>query len=85
VAQADQVGKLTGVVSGQFLEHVKPWPRIKQTAGLLTPHARSVVIAPWQHKLHRYPIDCWRILPDVMRALVEWEGLEVGETGISRG
>jgi len=29
------------------------------------------IIAPWQWRYHRYPIDCWRILPDGMEFLLK--------------
>lgn len=70
------------VISGQCLEHVaRPWEWIKDVASILDPGVPLIVIAPasWPH--HRYPVDCWRIFPDGMRALLEFAGLDVLEVG----
>ena len=72
------------VVSGQCLEHVRhPWIWMKAVTSmpqkLGTPF---ILIAPAAWPQHRYPLDCWRILPDGMQALMEWAGLEVLEVGM---
>lgn len=58
------------VISGNTLEHVedtRKWAneiiRICKKGGLIC------VIAPNKWEEHRFPIDCWRILPDGMRWL----------------
>jgi len=59
------------VVSGQTLEHVEDVPRwIRCFDGVLKPNGLVCVIAPWRWRIHRYPLDCWRILPDGMRFLL---------------
>jgi SAM-dependent methyltransferase len=64
------------VISGQCLEHVKrPWRLVPEMARMLRPGGLLIVTAPWQWKVHRYPLDCWRILPDGMRVLLEDGGL----------
>ena len=60
------------VISGQCLEHVKDvkeW--VKQIEKSLKPGGLTCIIAPWQWEEHRHPVDCWRILPDGMRFLLE--------------
>jgi SAM-dependent methyltransferase len=65
------------VISGQCLEHVgRPWEWIASLASIVKPDGHAIIIAPWTFAQHRYPIDCWRILPDGMAALFEWAGLE---------
>lgn len=73
------------IISGQCLEHTRyPWEWIAHVASLGCPLARTtlIVIAPAAWPLHRYPVDCWRILPDGMQALMTWAGLEVLEVGM---
>lgn len=69
------------VISGQCLEHVKDTHKwIRQLAQALKPGGLACVIAPWSFNEHRYPVDCWRILPDGMRFLLHDIGkLEVIE------
>jgi 2-polyprenyl-3-methyl-5-hydroxy-6-metoxy-1,4-benzoquinol methylase len=56
------------VISGQVLEHVeKPWEWIKQVASYSKKYVCIIVPHTWEE--HRYPIDCWRVLPDGMRVL----------------
>jgi hypothetical protein len=38
------------------------------------------ITAPWSWEIHRYPVDCWRILPDGMRELIEQGGGEFVES-----
>ena len=70
------------VISGQCLEHVKrPWEWIKKAKTLMKPGALLVIIAPYCWRIHRYPVDCWRILPDGMHALIESAHLQPITTG----
>jgi hypothetical protein len=69
-------------ISGQCLEHVaRPWEWIHHVCEITAGGGLIIIIAPCQCPQHRYPIDCWRILPDGMRALLEYAGLEVLEVG----
>ena len=73
------------IISGQCLEHTRyPWEWMSHVVALGSAPARTtfIVIAPAAWPLHRYPVDCWRILPDGMQALMEWAGLEVLEVGM---
>jgi 2-polyprenyl-3-methyl-5-hydroxy-6-metoxy-1,4-benzoquinol methylase len=60
------------ILCGQCLEHVKrPWKFIHQLCELAKPNALLFLTAPNTWDYHAYPIDCWRIWPDGMRALFE--------------
>jgi SAM-dependent methyltransferase len=59
------------VISGQCLEHVEePWLWIKEVERVCRPGGLVILIVPWSCGEHRYPVDCWRILPDGMRVLL---------------
>ena len=65
------------VISGQCFEHVRwPWRLIEEMARVVKPGGIVINTAPWQWNVHRYPVDCWRILPDGWTALYEWAGLK---------
>ena len=69
------------VISGQTLEHVRhPWLFMKSIAAIMKPGALCCIIAPYEWDYHAYPIDCWRVFPDGMRAVMEWADLTVLET-----
>lgn len=73
------------VISGQCLEHTKqPWTWVQDIVDVMKTGTTLILIAPsmWPH--HRYPVDCWRIYPDGMRALLEFAGLEVLDVGLSK-
>ena len=60
------------VISGNTIEHIqdlKRWvsgiPKVLKSGGFV------VLIAPFVHGLHKHPYDCWRIVEDGMRWLVE--------------
>ena len=59
------------VVLGQCLEHVE---NMTAWCGEIKKHTRAgglvCIIAPWNWGEHRFPVDCWRILPDGMRYLL---------------
>ncbi|MGJ8668066.1 MAG: class I SAM-dependent methyltransferase [Oceanococcus sp.] len=65
------------VVSGQALEHVEfVWQTVTEVARVLKPGGLCCLIAPSAGPEHRYPVDCWRIYPDGMRALAKFAKLE---------
>jgi len=64
------------VISGQLLEHVEFfWILFKEMVRVLKPGGYMCVIAPKLQKQHRFPVDCWRFLPDGMGALAKWAGI----------
>lgn len=68
------------VVSGQTLEHIEyPWLSILEIARILKPGGLCCLIAPSSGYEHRYPVDCWRVYPDGMKALSNFARLEVLE------
>jgi len=73
------------VISGQTLEHTKaPWLWIKEIERVCKPGGLIIIIAPWQWDQHRYPVDCWRILPDGMTYLLgDWCNCEILTIGMS--
>ena len=59
------------VISGQLLEHLQqPDVAVKNMHKALKPGGHIILIAPFVYGEHRYPIDCWRFLPDGMRFLL---------------
>lgn len=59
------------VISGQMLEHLEhPREAVDQMCSILKPGGMIILIAPYVHTEHRYPIDCWRFLPDGMKSLL---------------
>ena len=66
------------IISGSTLEHVRhPWRWMKEVARILKPGGKLCVIVPNEHPYHEHPVDCWRIYPDGLRALLEDFGLTV--------
>jgi hypothetical protein len=61
------------VVSGQCLEHVRD-PFALTEEMFRVAKDTVMITAPWKWVIHRHPLDCWRILPDGMRALIERYG-----------
>lgn len=73
------------VISGQAFEHMPyPWLMMGQISRVLKSGGLCCIIAPGAGPIHEQP-DCWRILPDGMKALAILAGLEVVEIGSSGG
>jgi SAM-dependent methyltransferase len=69
------------VISGSTLEHTRhPWLFVKEIARIMKKGGLVCIIAPYEWEYHPHPIDCWRVFPDGMRAVMEWNGLTVLET-----
>jgi SAM-dependent methyltransferase len=65
-------------VSGQAFEHTEYlWLSIMEIQRVLKPAGLACLITPSTGPEHRYPMDCWRIYPDGMRALAKFAGLTV--------
>jgi SAM-dependent methyltransferase len=70
-----QDGAFDVVVSGQCLEHIEaPWLWMKEINRVCKKGGIAIIIAPWSWRIHRYPLDCWRILPDGMSFLLSEVG-----------
>jgi len=66
------------VISGQAFEHIEfIWLTIQEIARVLKPGGQTCILAPSAGGEHKYPVDCWRIYPDGMRALAKYAGLTV--------
>lgn len=58
------------VISGSTMEHVTAfWEWVPELVRILKPGGWLCIHTHWQFQEHRYPVDCWRILPDGMEYL----------------
>jgi SAM-dependent methyltransferase len=81
---AEHLRRYDVVISGQALEHVRqPWRFVEGCRDTLAPGGLLIVIAPWSFAVHKYPIDCWRVLPDGMQGLFDWVGIHMVDTDMS--
>lgn len=79
---ADHRDKFDVVISGQTMEHVRrPWLWMQGLSQLAKPGGLVFVIAPNTFHFHEYPIDCWRVWGDGMRAVMEDAGLNLIKAG----
>lgn len=68
------------VLSGQVMEHVKKiWLWIDELKRVTKKGGLIMIINPISWTYHAVPVDCWRIYPDGMKALLEDKGLEILE------
>ncbi len=66
------------VVSSQVAEHVRhPWRWIKEVARICKNNGLVYICTPNTIHFHPYPIDCWRVWPDGMKALFDEANLIV--------
>jgi SAM-dependent methyltransferase len=66
------------VVSTQVIEHVpEPWQWIREIARIVKPMGIVYICTPNTMDYHEYPVDCWRIWPDGMKALARYANLDV--------
>lgn len=64
------------VISGQTFEHTEYfWLTMQQIARVLKPGGLCCIIAPSSGPEHRFPVDCWRVYPDGLRAVARYAGL----------
>lgn len=60
------------VVATQVIEHVcHPWRWIKEVARICKQTGIIYLCSPNTIEFHEFPVDCWRIWPDGMKALLE--------------
>lgn len=75
-----EAGEFDLVISGQTLEHVEqPWRLVKEMGRVVKPGGYIIIIAPSAGPTHM-ATDAWRILPDGMKGMAEWAGLELVES-----
>jgi SAM-dependent methyltransferase len=73
-------GSADVVISGQTFEHTEFfWLTMREIARVLRVGGLACIIAPSAGDEHRYPVDCWRIYPDGLRAMARYARLEVLE------
>lgn len=73
-------GSADVIIAGQTFEHTEyVWESMRQIARTLKPGGLTCIIVPSAGHEHRFPVDCWRIYPDGLRALARFANLEVLE------
>lgn len=68
------------VFSGQVMEHVRNiWKWMDELKRITKPGGLIITILPvsWPYHVAPEVVDCWRIYPDGMKALMEEKGLEI--------
>jgi SAM-dependent methyltransferase len=66
------------VLSGQVIEHVKKiWVWVKELERVCKKGGYVIIINPVSWPFHAVPVDCWRIYPDGMKALLEDTSLRI--------
>jgi SAM-dependent methyltransferase len=69
------------VLAGQVLEHVrKIWVWVKELERICKPGGYVILVNPVSWPFHEAPVDCWRVYPDGMRALLEDTKLRILDT-----
>ncbi len=60
------------IISGQVIEHVKQiWLWMAELKRILKPTGTMIIVNPISWPYHAFPVDCWRIFPEGMRALCD--------------
>jgi SAM-dependent methyltransferase len=68
------------VIAAQVIEHVKKiWVWLREVERVCKPGGHIVLINPVSWPYHPHPVDCWRIYPDGMKALLEDTSFKVIE------
>ena len=69
-------GAFDVVISGSTMEHVEAiWRWVPELARVLRSGGWLAIVTHWQFGMHRFPVDCWRIMPDGMRYLFDLTGV----------
>jgi SAM-dependent methyltransferase len=69
------------VVAGQVIEHVrKIWVWVSELERVCKKGGYVILINPVSWVFHEAPVDCWRIYPEGMKALLEDTGLRIIES-----
>lgn len=78
------LGDFDLVLSGQTLEHLSlPIVAAEEMKRVCRVGGWVLLVAPFVCAEHRFPVDCWRFLPDGLRFLLE--GFEAVDAGIVHG
>lgn len=71
------------VISITVFEHIEfPWLTFLEMVRVVKENGLLYIIAPSQGGYHQGYLDCWRILPDGMRALAKWGKVNLIKTNI---
>lgn len=74
------------ILSSATFEHIEfPWVTIREIWRVLKNGGIFCLIVPSIGPEHRHPVDCWRILPDGVRALAKWAKFKTIEVFRSSG
>ena len=69
-------GTFDVVISGSTMEHVQAfWLWLPELVRVLRPGGYLAIHTHWKFQEHRFPVDCWRIMPDGMRYLFDSTGV----------
>jgi ubiquinone/menaquinone biosynthesis C-methylase UbiE len=64
------------IVCGQVLEHVKDiWRWFDELRRIVKTNGYIITISPVSWPYHEAPVDCWRIYPEGMKALLQHKNL----------
>jgi SAM-dependent methyltransferase len=71
-------GQYDVVLAGQVMEHVrKIWVWIRELERVCKEGGLVITISPVSWPFHEAPVDCWRIYPDGMKALLDDTSLKI--------
>jgi SAM-dependent methyltransferase len=60
------------VISGSTIEHVQDMHAfMREIKRVMKKDGIICIVVPWTYPEHKYPQDCWRVLPDGMKFLIE--------------
>lgn len=66
------------IISSSTFEHIEfPWCTMVQIRRVMKIGALCCITVPSRGPEHKFPVDCWRIYPDGMKALAKWVNLSV--------
>lgn len=66
------------IICGQVIEHVKKiWIWLEELKRILKKDGILIIINPVSWPYHAFPVDCWRIFPEGMKALCDHCDLEI--------